>query len=147
MKTANVDDIDNLSINKYWEKVIIKDGCWGWKDKPFKNGCPYLQVGRSGKKYKASRISFFIHNGYLPLVVRHECDDPICTNPKHLIPGTQLDNINDRRIRGRAKNQNTGKKYCIRGHEFDDTNTYFSKNQRSCKKCSAIRMAERRSKR
>lgn len=139
--------MDDNYIKKYWEKAIIKNGCWDWKDKPFKNGYPYLQVGRKGKKHKASRVSFFIKNQYLPEIVRHICDNPICTNPEHLIAGTQWDNINDRRIRGRAKNQNTNKTHCIRGHEFDENNTYVSKKQRHCKRCAAIRSAEWRSKR
>lgn len=133
-------------IKKFWNKVIINDGCWLWKDRPFKNGYPYIQVGRKGKKEKASRVSFFIKNKYLPPVVRHTCDNPICTNPDHLIAGTQLDNMNDRRVRGRAKNQNTNKTHCIKGHKFDEHNTYYSSKQRHCRKCAAIRSAEWRKK-
>lgn len=149
MRTADLTDIEHSYIKKFWEKVIVGDGCWGWKDKPFKNGYPYLQVGRSGPKKKASRVSFFIKNKYLPEVVRHTCDNTVCTNPEHLVPGTQRDNIGDRRERGRAKNQNTEKKYCIRGHEFDFYNTYYhvKSGQRRCKKCAALRAERWRSKR
>lgn len=136
--------MNELYIAKYWNKIIVNDGCWGWKDKPYKNGYPYLQVGRKGKKEKASRVSFYIHNGYLPEIVRHSCDNTICTNPAHLIGGTQWDNMNDRRTRGRAKNQNTNKTHCIRGHLFDEINTYYSKKQRHCRKCAALKARERR---
>ncbi len=35
------------------------------------------------------------------MVVRHTCDNPKCVNPKHLLVGTQLENANDARMRGR----------------------------------------------
>jgi len=30
----------------------------------------------------------------------HECDNPRCVNPKHLTPGTQLENMNDAKLKG-----------------------------------------------
>lgn len=36
------------------------------------------------------------------IVIRHTCDNPRCINPDHLIPGTQIDNIADRVLRGRS---------------------------------------------
>lgn len=132
-------------VDIFWDKAIIhEDGCWEWKDRPYSNGYPYVQSGRLGFKQKASRVSFFIHNGFLPEVVRHDCDNPICTNPQHLSSGTQWDNVNDRRIRGRAKNQNTNKTHCINGHEFNDSNTYIytkanGKTSRTCKPCQKAR--------
>jgi hypothetical protein len=38
------------------------------------------------------------------VVIRHECDNPRCIRPSHLLPGTQADNINDMYQRGRAVN-------------------------------------------
>lgn len=35
------------------------------------------------------------------LVVRHTCDNPRCINPRHLLIGTQQDNMNDMLSRGR----------------------------------------------
>ena len=35
-------------------------------------------------------------------VVRHKCDNPRCINPDHLELGTQLDNVEDARKRGRV---------------------------------------------
>ena len=34
-------------------------------------------------------------------VARHTCDNPICVNPDHLLPGTQRDNVDDMMRRGR----------------------------------------------
>jgi len=38
----------------------------------------------------------------VPPSVRHECDYRRCGNPKHLIGGTQAENLADMRIKGRA---------------------------------------------
>lgn len=34
-------------------------------------------------------------------VSRHECDNPLCVNPDHLMPGTRADNVADMMARGR----------------------------------------------
>jgi hypothetical protein len=36
-------------------------------------------------------------------VVLHRCDNPICFNPKHLQIGTQWDNVQDMRRKGRYR--------------------------------------------
>lgn len=38
------------------------------------------------------------------LVVRHTCDVKLCVNPKHLVIGTQKDNVRDMDVRGRRVN-------------------------------------------
>lgn len=38
----------------------------------------------------------------LPEIVRHICDTPRCWNPKHLVGGSQQDNIDDMIAKGRA---------------------------------------------
>lgn len=37
------------------------------------------------------------------VVIRHTCDNARCINPLHLIPGTQTDNLNDRKERHRYR--------------------------------------------
>ena len=79
------------------------------------NGCHHcithhLLSGYDGDKcrypYVASkplhRAVYAMVHGAIPkgLVVRHTCDNTLCVNPKHLIIGTQLDNIRDRVERG-----------------------------------------------
>ncbi|MCE1430130.1 HNH endonuclease [Enterobacter hormaechei] len=36
------------------------------------------------------------------MVILHKCDNPRCINPKHLELGTQLDNVRDMELKGRA---------------------------------------------
>lgn len=39
------------------------------------------------------------------IIARHSCDNPPCCNPEHLLPGTQKQNLDDMRARGRALEQ------------------------------------------
>lgn len=59
---------------------------------------------------KAHRLSYFIAYGEWPLPLgRHTCDNPICFNPRHIIPGTDAENGADKVLRGRAAH-NKGEK-------------------------------------
>lgn len=63
----------------------------------------YGYLYHDGKKWYAHRWTFANTNGYLPPVVRHSCDRPPCVEPRHLLAGTQADNIRDMHERGRAR--------------------------------------------
>ena len=47
--------------------------------------------------YLGHRVSYFLHHGEIQtsMVVRHRCDNKICTNPDHLQIGTHAENMND----------------------------------------------------
>lgn len=88
-----------LEIAKFWSKVEIKgpNDCWIWH-------------GRTGhKKYgrfnhtSAHRTAYLLLVGDVPdgLLMLHNCDTPLCCNPKHLRPGTHQDNSDDCVSRGR----------------------------------------------
>lgn len=53
------------------------------------------------RRLLAHRVQYFLTWGHLPPVVMHTCDNPICCNPRHLVGGTQADNIRDMRSKGR----------------------------------------------
>lgn len=99
-------------IDRFWEKVIkgkTEDDCWGWngtRSKELKYSILYVSAQKP--TVKAHRISWEIHFGAIPsgIIVRHKCDNPTCTNPKHLELGTILDNNQDmvkRERHGRMK--------------------------------------------
>ncbi len=83
----------------------------GWKLKPLEfkiteNGCHevtshstdshgYPHYVRDGKEWRIHRHIFYQHHGYLPEVVLHECDNPLCVNIEHLRGGSQQENIQD----------------------------------------------------
>jgi hypothetical protein len=75
------------------------------------------------------------------MVVRHTCDNPSCVNPLHLQLGTQRQNMEDMRRRGRARNQYKDATHCLKGHEFDESNTYIhpKRGTRHCKACQRVR--------
>lgn len=104
----------NEKIRKrFWEKVDknLESGCWEWTAQIAPNG-----YGRfyTDKNTSAHRASWEIHYGKIPkrMLVCHRCDNKKCVNPKHLFVGTNKDNLEDMRIKGRSLRgeKNTGSK-------------------------------------
>jgi predicted DNA-binding protein (UPF0251 family) len=67
-------------------------------------GCAYDPVRK--KKVRAHRLAFERAHGWLPSVVMHACDNPLCINPDHLFAGTVTQNNKDRAIKGRNADVN-----------------------------------------
>lgn len=70
-------------------------------------GYPVMEI--AGKPYNISKlvIGEQLRAGE---IVRHKCDNPRCINPLHLEKGTPADNMEDKRIRGRAAKKLTQEK-------------------------------------
>ena len=77
-------------------------GCWMWTGTITTDG--YGQFSMEGKHVRLSRYMYEYHNGPIPegFVVMHSCDTPACGNPEHLVSGTQYDNMQDKRRKGRC---------------------------------------------
>jgi hypothetical protein len=113
--------------DRFWEKVVRlgNDECWGWNGSTSTWGYGKISAGgRGGKLKDAHRVSWAIHNGPIPsgLWVLHTCDNPPCTNPRHLFLGTPLDNVRDMRAKGRgmsgdAHTARTNSTYLERGDQ------------------------------
>lgn len=90
--------------SSFEKNVIRKDGCWEWKGSKDKNGYGVMSCNISMGPSRAHRASWIIHNGSIPsgLFVCHYCDNPTCTNPKHLWIGTHKQNNDDKISKGRA---------------------------------------------
>ncbi|MHA6903314.1 HNH endonuclease signature motif containing protein (plasmid) [Ralstonia syzygii subsp. celebesensis] len=70
----------------------------------------------AGRTQLAHRVAYCEHHGLCldaikGKVVRHRCDNPTCVNPEHLELGTQADNMQDKKARGR----------CIKGTAHHNT--------------------------
>lgn len=88
-------------VERFWSHVkrTGPDECWLWTKSKVKFGHGLIRISK--KLLVAHRVAFAITNAWLPEVVRHSCDVPACCNPRHLIAGTQLDNVKDRNVRKR----------------------------------------------
>lgn len=89
----------------FFKNVFKTKFCWFRIGSKFANG--YGRFHQNHKALRAHRFSWTLHNGKIPegLIVCHECDNPLCVNPKHLWLGTNADNNIDTVKKGRHKNQ------------------------------------------
>lgn len=89
---------------RYWRFVQRHPGnkCWGWTGASH-GGYGQISDGRR-KKVRAHRLSWIIHRGPIPpgMCVLHRCDNPECSNPRHLFLGTKKDNTQDMVAKGRS---------------------------------------------
>jgi hypothetical protein len=94
----------------FWARVDRRgpDECWPWR-----LSCLPAKAGGAGQftyrfrdkqiSYKAHRLAWLFSTGKSAgdLKVCHRCDNPPCCNPAHLFPGTQAENLDDARRKGR----------------------------------------------
>lgn len=82
-------------------RINAETGCMEWTG--YKNDAGYGRMCINRKMVYAHRVAWTIVNGAVSedLCVLHKCDNPSCINPKHLFPGTQIDNIADMDSKGR----------------------------------------------
>lgn len=99
-------DLTAAIIARFHTKYQKSDGCWLWTAGRYPRGYGMVNLGRDmrGKQFTtyAHRVAYVLAKGPLEpgQVVRHSCDTPACVNPKHLILGTQADNVNDALVQG-----------------------------------------------
>lgn len=110
-------------------------GCFEWVA-TFRRA--YGAISIRHKLYAAHRVAYETWVGPIPdgLTLDHLCRNPRCVNPLHLEPVTMRENV----LRGDSlPAKNIVKTHCIRGHAFDDTNTYHrargSRTGRQCRRC------------
>lgn len=88
-----------------------EDSCWPWLRSPARKG-GYGQIQYKGRPVYAHRLAWTLFIGPIPLrtkvdgimkriLVLHTCDNKMCVNPKHLFLGTQKDNMDDMKRKGR----------------------------------------------
>ena len=128
--------------DRFWAKVNKTDTCWLWKASV--SGYGYGQFKVAGKMLKAHRYSYALKYGEIKnnLTVDHLCRNILCVNPEHMELVTSSENTK------RARAVRPLKTHCVKGHKFDEANTYYYKNgHRGCRTCGKLSARTARAKR
>lgn len=114
--------------------TVNERGCWEWNGR--RNHKGYGLVDFYGEEWLSHRLFYFLEHRALPsdLVIDHLCKIRACCNPAHLQAVTSKENTR----RGESvPGINARKSACVRGHEFDESNTIIRKDgRRRCKICT-----------
>ncbi len=124
---------------RFWAKVLKTDGCWLWQGyiNPITG---YGQANKNQYPILAHRLAYELTYGKIPegkfVLHKPPCNNRLCVRPEHLYLGTHRDNMDD---------MVQSKTLCLRGHPYDDANTYHRPDgNRDCKACMKIRAENHR---
>ncbi len=87
-------DASLTTLIRFWTKVDAPNDfqCWVWRGRKNQKG-----YGRFDDGIPAHRWAYECVHGPIPdgKMILHSCDNPSCVNPKHLRPGTHMENMQD----------------------------------------------------
>ena len=91
-------------LGRWLKYVLVGDGCWIWDGAKTTGGYGHIRAD-GGRLRQAHRVGYEQLVGPIPpgLVACHRCDNPACVRPDHLFLGTQQENNDDMRAKGRGR--------------------------------------------
>lgn len=120
-------------IARFWSHVDKTENCWLWTGSHGLYGV-FRIGGRDGHNIGAHRYAYELLVGPIPggMQLDHLCRVKLCVNPDHLEVVTPRENT----LRGGTiPAANAAKTHCLRGHPFDEPNTYWHRGRRYCRAC------------
>ncbi len=97
----SISDVCSLKCRLIQGSEKLDNGCWQWIRS---RGGDYGKVRWLQKTISSHRASYIAFKGEVSkgLNVCHTCDNPLCVNPDHLWLGTQKQNKQDSKKKGRT---------------------------------------------
>lgn len=94
------------AAERFWDKVRKTKSCWIWVGVRSKSKGGYGNFWANDKCVRPSRFVYELCCGKIlnGLFVLHKCDNPSCVRPDHLFLGTNQDNMDDMKRKGRSPN-------------------------------------------
>lgn len=127
-------------LEKFLDRISFHEsGCWEWTGAGHGLGYGMFSLGKRFTAVLAHRWSyeFFVDDIPQGKVIDHLCRNRKCVNPDHLEPVTIGENV----MRGETlAAQNAARTHCVRGHPFDEANTYMQQGRRGCRECRRLRL-------
>jgi HNH endonuclease len=92
---SHLNRMDEKALKRFLAKTRSSSGCWLWTGAKDKDG--YGKFSLDGISQRAHRVAYEHWKGDIPAnhVIRHTCRN-LCVNPKHLLSGTQQQNMDDK---------------------------------------------------
>lgn len=124
----------SATVNQIMGRVVVIPDTDCWEYPGARETGAYGQIRFKGKPYAVHRLMYAALVSEIPagFDVHHECGNPPCCNPAHLVAMTHAENM-----------ARTSTNTCLRGHKMAGSNLYVSpRGARACRACMRRRARE-----